>query len=93
MIGVPIVLDTSVVLRPCFLASGVSVAVLQILEVKCFVCSAVVDEAIYIRGDEPSHPREAVSIDPWIRSGAVDVTSPTGTLEDELYVQFAADLY
>lgn len=67
-------------------------AVLKTLEVNCFVCSAVVDEAIYIRSDDPAQPREAVSIDPWLRSGAVDTTSPNGPLEEELYVQFAGDL-
>lgn len=68
-------------------ATGVGVAVLEALQVNCFVCSAVVDEAIYIRSDDPAQPREAVSIAPWLLSGAVDVTSPNGSLEEELYVQ------
>jgi predicted nucleic acid-binding protein len=90
MVGVPVVLDTSVALN--LLATGVGVAVLKTLEVNCFVCSAVVDEAIYIRSDDPAQTREAVSIDPWLLSGTVDITSPNGPLEEELYVQFAGDL-
>jgi predicted nucleic acid-binding protein len=90
MVGVPVVLDTSVALN--LLATGVGVAVLKTLEVNCFVCSAVVDEAIYIRSDDPVQTREAVSIDPWLLSGTVDITSPNGPLEEELYVQFAGDL-
>jgi predicted nucleic acid-binding protein len=90
MVGVPVVLDTSAALN--LLAAGVGIAVLKALEVNCFVCSAVVDEAIYIRSDDAAQPREAVSIDPWLLSGAVDVTSVSGPLEEELYVQFAGDL-
>lgn len=90
MVGVPVVLDTSVALN--LLATGVGVAVLETLEVNCFVCSAVVDEVMYIRSDDPAQPREAISIDPWLRSGAFDVTNPSGPLEEELYVQFAGDL-
>jgi predicted nucleic acid-binding protein len=95
MAGVPIILDTSVALN--LLATGASLAVLESLEVNCFVCSAVVDETIYIRSDDPAQPREAVSreavsMDPWLQSGAVDVVSPDTRLEEELYVQFAVDL-
>jgi len=90
MVGVPIILDTSVALN--LLATGAGLAVLESLGVKCFVCSAVVDEAIYIRSDDPAQPREAVSIDTWLPSGAVKVIDPESLLEEELYVQFAADL-
>jgi predicted nucleic acid-binding protein len=90
MVGVPVVLDTSVALN--LLATGVGVAVLETLEVNCFLCSAVLDEAIYIRSDDPAQPRELVSIDPWLQSGVVEVTSPNDPLEEELYVQFAGDL-
>ena len=90
MVGVPVVLDTSVALN--LLATGVGAVVLKTLEVNCFVCSAVVDEAIYIRSDDPAQPREPVSIDSWLQSGAVDITSPKGPVEEELYVQFAGDL-
>lgn len=90
MVGVPIVFDTSFGLN--LLATGVSVAVLETLEGKCFVCSAVIDEAIYIRSDDPTQPREAISANPWLQAGLVDVISPNDPLEEELYVQFAADL-
>ena len=90
MVGVSIILDTSVALN--LLASGAGLAVIESLEVDCFVCSAVVDETIYIRSDDPTQPREAVSIDPWLLPGAVKLTSPESTSEAELYVQFAADL-
>ncbi len=79
MVSVAVVLDTSVVLN--LVAAGVGVAVLKALEVECFVCSAVADEAIYIRSDDPAQPREAVSIDPWRLVGALDVTSPKGSLD------------
>ncbi len=90
MVPVPVLIDTSVALN--LLAAGAGGAVLEALGVKCFVCSAVVDEAIYVRSDDPTKHREAVSIEPWLLSGAVDVTSPEGILEEALYVQFAADL-
>jgi len=90
MVGVPVVLDTSVALN--LLASGVGVDVLESLEVNCFVCSAVVDEAIYIRSDDPTQHREAVSIDPWLLSGVVTVIDPGSPLEEDLYVQLASDL-
>lgn len=90
MIGVSIILDTSVALN--LLATGVGLAVLESLEVNCFICSAVVDETIYIRSDDPTLPHEAVSIDLWLPSGFVKVISPDGPLEEELYIQFAADL-
>src|SRR6266851_3744508 len=90
MVGVSIIFDTSVALN--LLATGVGLSVIESLEVNCFMCPAVVDETIYIRSDDPSQPREAVSIDAWIPSGAVKVINPAGDLEEELYVQFAADL-
>jgi predicted nucleic acid-binding protein len=90
MVGVSIILDTSVALN--LLATGVGLSVLESLEVSCFVCSAVVDETIYIRSDDPTQPREAVSIDLWLASGTVKVINPDSPLEEELYVQFAADL-
>jgi predicted nucleic acid-binding protein len=90
VIGVPIVLDTSVALN--LLATRVWHSMLESLEVDCFVCSAVVDETLYIRSDDPAQPREAVSIDLWLRSGAVKIVNPDSPLEEELYVQFAADL-
>jgi predicted nucleic acid-binding protein len=90
MAHVPIVLDTSVALN--LLATGAGLAVLESLEVQCFVCSAVVDETIYIRSDDPTEAREAVSIEPWLPSGTVKVVDPASPLEEELYVQFAADL-
>ena len=67
--SVAVVLDTSVVLN--LLATGVGRAILESLELDCFVCSAVVDETIYIRSDDPTRPPEVASIDPWILSGAV----------------------
>ena len=90
MVGVPIILDASVALN--LLATGVGLSVLESLEVNCFVCSAVVDETIYVRNDDPAEPREAVSIDPWLPSGTVKVVNPDTSLEEELYVKFAADL-
>jgi predicted nucleic acid-binding protein len=90
MVDVPVVLDTSVALN--LLAAGVGDVVLESLGVKCFVCSAVIDEAIYIRRDDPAQPREAVSIKPWILSGTVDATDPDGPVEEELYIRFATDL-
>lgn len=90
MIDVPVLLDTSVALN--LLATGVSVPIIETLEVECFVCSAVVDEAIYIRNDDPAKPPEAVSVTPWVQSGTVAVVSPSDPREEQLYVQFAADL-
>jgi predicted nucleic acid-binding protein len=88
--SVAVVLDTSVVLN--LLATGVGRAILESLELDCFVCSAVVDETIYIRSDDPTRPPEVASIDPWILSGAVKVISPDSPLEEAIYVLFAADL-
>jgi predicted nucleic acid-binding protein len=90
MVAVPILLDTSVTLN--LLATGVSLAVLESLEVSCFVCSAVIAETLYIRSDDPMQPREAVSVNPWLQSGTVKIVNPDSTLEEELYVQFAAEL-
>lgn len=90
MVGVPIILDTSVALN--LLATGAGLSVLESLEVNRFVCSAVVDETIYVRSGNPTEPREAVSIDLWLPSGVVKVVKPDSPLEEELYVQFAADL-
>jgi predicted nucleic acid-binding protein len=90
MVGVSIVLDMSVTLN--LLATGVGLSVVESLEVSCFVSSAVVDETTYIRSDDPAQPREAVSITPWLPSGIVRVISPDSRLEDELYLQLAADL-
>jgi predicted nucleic acid-binding protein len=90
MLDVPIVLDTSVALN--LLATGAGLAALESLEVWSFVCSAVVDETIYIRGDHPTEAHEAVSINPWLRSGTVKIVDPASPEEEKLYVQFAADL-
>ena len=90
MVGIPIILDTSVALN--LLATGAVLSMLDSLEVQCFVCSAVADETIYVRSDDPRQPREAVSIDLWLPSGTVQVVNPDSALEEELYVQFAADL-
>ena len=87
MVGVPVILDTSVALN--LLAMGAGLSVLESLEVNCFVCSAVVDETIYLRSDDPAHPREAVSIDRWFPSGAVKAINPDSPLEEEIYIQFA----
>jgi len=87
MVGVPIILDASVALN--LLATGVGLSVLESLEVNCFVCSAVVDETIYLRSDDPARPREAVSIDRWFPSGAVKAINPDSPLEEEIYIQFA----
>jgi len=90
MVGVPVILDTSVALN--LLATGAGLSVLESLDLDCFVCSAVVDETIYIRSGDPAQPREAVSLGPWLLSGAVKAVNPGSPLEEELYVQFAADL-
>lgn len=90
MVAVPILLDTSVTLN--LLATGVGLAVLESLEVSCFVCSAVIAETLYIRSEDPTQPRESVSIDPRLQSDAVQTVGPDSLLEEELYVQFAADL-
>ena len=90
MLGVPIVFDTSIALN--LLATNVSLSVLQSVEMDCFVCSSVVAETLYIRCDDPTQPREAVSIDPWLQSGRVKIASLDSPLEEELYVQSAADL-
>jgi predicted nucleic acid-binding protein len=90
MVAVPILLDTSVTLN--LLATGVSLAVLESLEVSCFLCSAVMAETLYVRSDDPTQLRESVSIDPWLQSGIVQTVSPDNPLGQELYVQFAAGL-
>ena len=90
MVAVPILLDTSVALN--LLATGASLSLLKSLETRCFVCSAVIAETLYIRSDDPLQSREAVSIDPWLQSNAVQAVSPEGPFEKELYVRFAADL-
>jgi hypothetical protein len=90
MFGVPTILDTSVTLN--LLATGVGLSVLESLGADCLACSAVAGETIYIRCEDPRQPREAVSIDAWLSSGAVKLTTPDSPLEEELYVQFAADL-
>ncbi|MFZ0594058.1 MAG: PIN domain-containing protein [Bryobacteraceae bacterium] len=90
MVGVPVLIDTSVTLN--LLATGISLAMLESLELDCFVCSAVIAETIYLRSDDPTQPREAVSIDPWLQSATVKVVTIDSSLEEELYVQFAADL-
>lgn len=65
---------------------------LESLDVDCFVCSAVVEETLYIRRDDPTQPRQAVSIEEWLPSGAVKIVNPDSPLEEEFYVQFTADL-
>jgi predicted nucleic acid-binding protein len=90
MVGVPLLIDTSVALN--LLATGASLALLESLDRNCFVCSAVIAETIYLRSDDPTQAREAVSIDPWLQSATVKVVTIDSPLEEELYVQFAADL-
>jgi predicted nucleic acid-binding protein len=90
MVAVPILLDTSTTLN--LLATRVSQAMLESLEVKCLVCSAVIAETLYIRSDDPTQPVEAVSVNPWLQSGTVQTVTPDSPSEEKLYVQFAADL-
>ncbi len=86
----PLLLDTSVILN--IIATGSGLDVVKSLERECFVCTAVAAEAIYIRGEDSAQPLQLVSVQPWIESGKVGIVSPEGLREEELYVQFAADL-
>ena len=82
MVGVPLLIDTSVALN--LLATEVSLAVLESLELDCFVCSAVIAETIYLRSDDPRQAREVVLIDPWLQSASVKVITIGSALEEEL---------
>lgn len=85
-----VLLDASVILN--LIAAGPSMAIIESLGCNCFICTAAASEAIYIRGDDPVQPPQAVSIEPWVQSSLVVVVSPEGSREEELYVRFAADL-
>ena len=52
MIDVPLLIDTSVALN--LLATEVSTALIESFGVACFVSSAVYDETIYIRSEDPT---------------------------------------
>ena len=90
MIDVPLLIDTSVALN--LLATEVSTALIESFGVACFVSSAVYDETIYIRSEDPTQLPEPVSMDPWLKRGCVRVLEPENRLEQELYVQFAVEL-
>ena len=90
MIDVPLLIDTSVALN--VLATEVSTALIESFGVACFVSSAVYDETIYIRSEDPTQLPEPVSMDPWLKRGCVRVLEPENRLEQELYVQFAVEL-
>jgi predicted nucleic acid-binding protein len=85
-----VVLDTSVILN--LVASGYAEAILEALQAECIVCTAAAQEVIYIRADDPAQPVQSVSIEPWIHAKLITIVSPEGGKEEDLYVQFAAEL-
>ena len=60
MIDVPLLIDTSVALN--LLATEVSTALIESFGVACFVSSAVYDETIYIRSEDPGYGQDTAKI-------------------------------
>ena len=86
----PVVIDTPVLLN--LLATGFASEILKAIPVPCFLCPVVRSETIYLRHPDPTQPHERVSLDPFVEAGTLLVTELETSAEEELYVQFAADL-
>lgn len=84
----PIVLDCSVLIN--VLATRLAESILGSFR-NTGICSAVEQETIFLRGDQPSDPRERISISALIDNGLL-VRFELRTNEEELFVDLAADL-
>ncbi len=83
-------LDSSVLIN--ILASNQVEAVLETLTAGAGVCSAVVAEALYLRGERPVDPRTRISLEPLIERGLLQKHTVQTEQERALYVDLAADL-
>ena len=83
-------LDCSVLLS--ILATNRAGEVLRIFGAGVGVCSAVVAETLFLRGENPSDAPERVTLDPVINAGLLQRHELAGDTEQALYVQLAADL-
>jgi predicted nucleic acid-binding protein len=83
-------LDSSVLIN--ILATSHVEEVLKTLTAGAGVCTAVVGEALYLRGERPTDPRTRVSLQPLIEQGLLQEHTVQTEEERALYVDLAADL-
>ena len=83
-------LDSSVLIN--ILATDQVEAVLKTLNAGAGVCSAVVAEALYLRGERPADPRTKISLEPLVARGLLQEHTVQTEQERALYVDLAADL-
>ena len=83
-------LDSSVLIN--ILATNQVEAVLKTLNAGAGVCSAVVAEALYLRGERPADSRTKISLEPLVARGLLQEHTVQTEQERALYVDLAADL-
>ena len=85
-----VLLDTCVLIN--LLASGETEDILAGAGGKFLICSAVRDETIYLRSEEPDSSSVRVDIGSHVNSGLFSVTDLQGEEEQSLYIDYAAQL-
>lgn len=84
------ILDACVLIN--LLASGEVEGILRAAARDSFVCSAVEDESIYLRTEDPKAPLEPIDLRPLIESGLLTVCHVEDGREAELYVDYSSAL-
>jgi hypothetical protein len=56
------------------------------------ICTVVSTESIYLRAADPNAPPDTVELDPFVNSKCLRVYGLSGNKEQEMYVDYAADL-
>ena len=90
MLSRPVVLDASVLLN--LLATGHAAELIRSLGSQGLVCSAVVNETLYIRSEGADDPPEMVNLQPLLDAGTLEPCNLRGSNEHELFVRYATDL-
>ena len=84
------IVDTCVLIN--LLASGEIEDILRTADCETLICSAVKDESIYLRTDDPKAPLDPVDLGPLLESGLLSICHVEGDDETELFVDCAKTL-
>lgn len=90
MLSRPVVFDASVLLN--LLATRQPAKLIRSLGSQGLVCSAVADEALYIRSERLGEPPELVNLQPLLDTGVLEICELQGDEEYGLYVRYAMNL-
>lgn len=85
-----VLLDTCTLIN--LLATGEVEAILRSMDSDFVICSAVLQESIYLRSDDDADPPDPIDLGPLIESGALTVCSLESEEEELLYIDYASQL-